>query len=97
MLNGGFVIHSEGSFCQSCGMPLTQPELSGTETDGSKSEKYCIYCSKYDIFTQPNATLEEMIEISVKGWSDQDLNVNFEQAKAQISQMLPHLERWRKH
>jgi hypothetical protein len=86
----------EGPFCQSCGMPLSRAELFGSEADGSKSESYCIYCYKNGKFTQPDATLEQMIEISAKGWSDQDPNVTFEQAKAQMSQILPHLERWRR-
>ena len=84
----------EGPFCQSCGMPLSQPELFGTEADGSKSEKYCVYCYKDGKYTQPDATLEQMIEISAKGWSDQDPSVTYEQAKAQMKQALPQLERW---
>jgi len=85
----------EEPFCQSCAMPLGKPELFGTEADGAKSEKYCTYCYQNGVFTQPDATLEEMIEISAKGWSDQDPNTSYEQAKAQLFQMLPHLERWR--
>jgi len=77
-------------------MPLTQPEDFGTEVNGSNSEKYCVYCYKDGRFTQPEATLEQMIEISVKGWSDQDPNISFEQAKTQMAQVLPTLERWRK-
>ena len=86
----------QGPFCQSCAMPMNQPERLGTEADGSKSEKYCVYCYKDGAFTQPDATLEQMIEISAKGWSDQDPNVTFEQAKAQMESVLPNLERWRK-
>jgi hypothetical protein len=40
-------------------------------------------------------TLDEMIEISAKGWSDQDPDVSLEQTRTQIKQILPHLERWR--
>ena len=29
----------EMKFCQSCGMPLEDPKLCGTEKDGSKSEE----------------------------------------------------------
>jgi len=85
----------EGQFCQSCAMPLDKPESFGTEADGHKSKKYCTYCYQNGAFIQPNATLEEMIEISARGWSDQDPNTSYEQAKAQLSQMLPYLERWR--
>jgi hypothetical protein len=32
-------------FCQSCGMPMEQdPGKGGTNSDGSKSDKYCSYC-----------------------------------------------------
>ena len=86
----------QGPFCQSCSMPMNQPDLLGTEADGSKIEKYCVYCYKDGEFIQPDATLEQMIEISARGWSDQDPNVTFEQAKTQMQNVLPHLERWRK-
>jgi len=86
----------QGPFCQSCGMPMSQPDLLGVEADGSKSEKYCTYCYQDGKFSQPDATLEKMIEISAKGWSDQDPTVTFEQAKAQMDNVIPHLERWRK-
>lgn len=86
----------EGTFCQSCGMPLIKKEDHGTEADGSQSEKYCTYCYQNGKFTGPEITLDEMIEISAKGWSDQDANVSLEQARAQLKQMLPYLEGWRK-
>jgi len=85
----------EGTFCQSCGMPLNKPEDHGTEANGSQSKKYCAYCYQTGEFTGPEMTLDEMIEISAKGWSDQDPDVSLEQARAQVKQILPHLERWR--
>jgi len=88
-------MQAAGSFCQSCGMPVNQQELLGTEADGSKNQKYCMYCYKDGQFTTPDATLEQMIQISAKGWSDQDPTVSFEQAKDQMAQILPNLERWR--
>ena len=88
-------MHPEGTFCQSCGMPLGNPEDHGTEINGLKSEKYCTYCYQNGAYTGPETTIEEMIEISAKGWSDQDPNTTLEQARAQMKQMLPHLERWR--
>ena len=88
----------EGPFCQSCAMPISQLEHCGTEKDGSKSEKYCLYCYKNGDFTLPNSTIEEMVEveISAKGWSDQDPNIDYAKAKTFLNQCLPHLERWRK-
>ena len=77
-------------------MPLSQPEHFGTEADGSKSKKYCFYCYKDGAYTLPNATLKEMIEISAKGWSDQDPNITYAQAKTFLEKCLPQLERWHK-
>lgn len=38
-------MEKKNKFCQSCGMPLSNdPKGGGTNTDGSKSEKYCSYC-----------------------------------------------------
>lgn len=85
---------SQEPFCQSCGMIINQPDLLGTEVDGSKSENYCVCCYKDGEFTQPDATLEQMIEISAKRWSDHDPFVTYEQAKAQMEKVLPHLEHW---
>ena len=53
--------------CQSCGMPLKKdPEKGGTESDGTKSLKYCSYCYSDGNFTQPNITVDEMKKL-VKG------------------------------
>ena len=54
----------EQSFCQSCGMPLTEDVL-GTNADGSKNEDYCIYCYRDGHFLQ-DCTMDEMI------WRDGD-------------------------
>lgn len=86
----------QGPICQSCSMPISQSDLQGTEADSSKSNKYCIYCYKDGKFIQPDATLDQMIEISAKGWSDQDPNITFEQAKDQMGKIIPNLERWQK-
>jgi hypothetical protein len=47
-------------FCQSCSMPLDNPDLLGTEKDGSKSLEYCRYCYQNGAFTKPDMTLKEM-------------------------------------
>ena len=47
--------------CQSCGMPLKRdPQGGGTNSDGSKSTKYCSYCYQNGAFTAPNITVKEM-------------------------------------
>ena len=77
-------------------MPLGKSEYCGTEKDGSKNEKYCEYCYKDGEFTLPKCSMEEMVEISAKGWSDQDVNMSYIQAKSFLKQCLPNLERWKK-
>ena len=49
-------------FCQSCGMPMKKdPQSGGTNTDGSKNEKYCSYCYQNGDFTF-NGTVSEFQE-----------------------------------
>lgn len=84
----------EGPICQSCGMPMSDETLFGTDADGAKSAAYCVYCYKDGAFLS-DVTMEQMIELSAKGWSDQDPAITYEQAKAQMAQVLPHLARWR--
>ena len=50
-------------FCQSCSMPLSEGEESGTEAGGAKSKEYCKFCFKEGAFTDPNMTLDRMKEI----------------------------------
>ena len=39
-------------FCQSCGMPLKDdPNLGGTNSDGTKNHMYCSYCYDNGVFT----------------------------------------------
>ena len=80
------------NFCQSCGMPLDNPEMLGTEKDGSRSSEFCKYCYQAGSFINPKMTLDEM----------KTLVANFlqkENAPASVVQhsvnMLPGLKRWR--
>ena len=86
----------EMKFCQSCAHPLRTEEDKGTNADGTKNEEYCHYCYMNGEFTQTDISLEEMIELSAKGWSEADPNISYEEAKKQLSQMIPQLKRWRK-
>lgn len=49
------------TFCQSCGMPIDDPALRGTERGGTPSEHYCKYCYQEGAFTG-EMTMEEMID-----------------------------------
>ena len=48
------------TFCQSCGMPLADPGLFGTNADGTPNTEYCLYCYKDGDFTA-DLTMDEMI------------------------------------
>ncbi|MDA4128141.1 MAG: zinc ribbon domain-containing protein [Thaumarchaeota archaeon] len=54
-----------GPFCQSCGMPLSRDEgHGGTENDGTKSTEFCSHCYQNGEFTQPDLTVDQMVENS---------------------------------
>lgn len=81
----------EKKFCQSCSMPIDNPEWQGTEKDGSKNEEYCMYCYQNGAFIRPDMTIADMKEV-----------VTTEMKKKQIDESLikmavdslPHLKRW---
>lgn len=83
-----------GPFCQSCSMPMDAPEKFGTDADGSKNQDYCVHCYQDGEFRDANATLEGMIE-SCAGIMAEKTGIEREQAKAQLSQLMPRLKRWR--
>jgi len=51
--------------CQSCGMPIRE-DYFGTNADGSDSQEYCKFCWQNGHFTNPNQTLDQMVELSVE-------------------------------
>ena len=79
-------------FCQSCTLPIDSMEDRGTEKDGSKSDIYCKYCYKDGAFTDPDMTLEKMMEIANTEMKKQNLPSHIIQ---QSINMLPHLRRWK--
>lgn len=82
-------------FCQSCGMPITDPNLHGTEQDGSASPHYCKYCYQNGAFTG-DMTMEEMIDFCTPFMVQGHPEMTAEQAKTQMRQFFPMLLRWRK-
>ena len=81
------------NFCQSCSMPLDNPELLGTEKDGSPSNEYCKYCYQNGEFTSPGITLGDMKERMTRMLDKQKLPEDL--LEAAIGR-LPHLKRWNK-
>ena len=80
-------------FCQSCGMPLTDPDLLATEANGAKNADYCLYCYKDGAFVQ-DCTMEEMIDFCVKIGQDMGMYPDSEQARGQMLAWFPTLKRW---
>ncbi len=79
-------------YCQSCGMPLNEEKLLGTEKDGRPSEDYCIYCYENGSFKQPNLTLQEMIEICIPHMVASGMKE--EESRSMMNSFLPNLKRW---
>jgi len=82
--------------CQSCGIPLNKDiHKGGTESDGSKSVKYCSYCYADGKFISGNVTLKEFSEISRKGMLQGGKSKLFAWIFSRPF-MMGHLERWKK-
>ena len=81
-------------FCQSCGMPLTDPTLRGTEADGSTSPHYCKYCYDKGKFTG-EMTMEEMIDFCAPMMVEENPGMTEDDAKEQMRKFFPQLLRWR--
>lgn len=80
--------------CQSCGMPLSKEFGNfGTNADGSNMEEFCSICFADGDFTNPNQTLEEMIQSSIDNMTN-DLNMPLEQASDLANSFIPTLKRW---
>jgi hypothetical protein len=83
---------ADALMCQSCGMPMKIDSDFGTNADKTKNQEYCTYCYQNGAFTTPDITMEEMIQgcigIMVK------YGMPEEQAKQQMTTLIPTLKRW---
>ncbi len=80
-------------YCQSCSMPIPDPQLHGTEADGSESQSYCKYCYQSGDFTAKGVDMDEFIEATAQMEADA-LGVSREEAVSLMATLLPHLKRW---
>jgi len=84
----------KGPYCQSCGMPLSKDEKGGgTEADGSKSALYCSHCYAGGQFTNPDLTVDQMIE-RVRG-KMKEMHIPGFLTKSLVKD-IPTLARWAK-
>jgi len=82
----------KGPYCQSCGMPMSKDEKGGgTEATGEKSTRYCSHCYGGGRFTEPNLTVDQMIE-KVRGKMKQ-MHIPGFLAKS-FTKDIPALGRW---
>lgn len=79
------------ALCQSCGMPLGNEEVKGTESNGLKNEQYCKYCYENGSFKKPNMNLQDMKD----NVSTQMKKLKFPICAIQKAiNLLPSLSRW---
>ncbi|WP_308530815.1 zinc ribbon domain-containing protein [uncultured Paenibacillus sp.] len=83
------------AFCQSCGMPLSNEEVLGTNEDGGKNREYCVYCYEGGRFTS-DVTMEEMIEQCLKYGGDSGMFADPTKAKEAMLAWFPTLKRWKR-
>lgn len=78
--------------CQSCGMPIKENSMKGTNHDGSLNNDYCVFCFKEGEFTF-DGSFEEFVEKQVK-IAMEKMNMSEEEARSMASSILPTLKRW---
>ena len=92
-------MNEEMKFCQSCGMPMQAAGDFATETDGSPSGEYCVYCYKGGTFTAA-CTMEEMIrhcaQFHEQFRDENGKSYTFEESVTLMREYFPTLKRWKK-
>jgi hypothetical protein len=83
-----------GPFCQSCSMPLGKPEDFGTDITGLRVNDYCHYCFANGAFTEPQISMQAMIDRCVEIMAKQGI-MPHAQAKTLMTEVMPKLKRWR--
>lgn len=84
----------EKTRCQSCGMPVSAEFKNyGTEADGSHSSEYCMFCYKDGGFTNPEQTVDQMVQSSID-FMTANLGFSEERASQMSNEVIPTLTRW---
>lgn len=82
--------------CQSCGMSIEEDKSKGTNTDGTLSSEYCLYCFKEGAFTN-DLTIDQYVEIGLD-YSPEYQAATTEEEKSRIKEQAKHylsgLKRW---
>ncbi len=80
--------------CESCGMPLADPSLLGTEADGSPATHYCKWCYEDGGYTSPDITMDEMVDVCVHHMAVPGSGFTKDEAHDYMVRLLPQLDRW---
>ena len=83
----------EQSKCQSCGMPMSKGFF-GTNQDSTENKDFCKFCYKKGQFTEPNLTMNQMIESSTDHMVTHLLYPHVK-AKDIAKKTIPTLKRWK--
>lgn len=74
-------------------MPMTKPEDFGTNADGTENDQFCHHCFGNGRFTEPNITMEGMIEKCTALMKQMHLpDEEIEQTRV----FIPMLKRWKR-
>ncbi len=80
--------------CQSCAMPIADGfDNLGTEADGSRATEYCSFCYKDGSFTNPDQTVDEMVQSSI-AFMVAEFKMPVEQATQMSNDFIRPLKRW---
>ena len=81
------------SVCQSCGMPMHAAADFGTSSNGTRSDDYCRFCFVDGGFTEPNITMQAMVDKCAEILARQG-GMPGPQASALMAETIPCLKRW---
>lgn len=82
----------KGPYCQSCGMPLTKDTKGGgTHADGSRSSDFCSHCYVAGTFTNPEITVDEMVETVQRKMKQMHVPAFLAR---RFTKDIPNLKRW---
>lgn len=79
-------------FCQCCGMPLDEGNIS-KEPNGNSNEEYCKWCYTNGEYTYKN--MDDLIEYCATHMAD--ANTSSEQIRAYMKNILPNLNYWKNY
>jgi hypothetical protein len=75
-------------------MPLSDEFKNfGTESDGSPVSEYCMFCYQDGTFTNPDQTVDEMVQSSID-FMTSNLGFSEDQATQMSNDVIRKLKRW---